>query len=244
MILAGFWNVCEPGKWRLTMIDAKNIPLPESLEELDALCDRWRSAMKASFDFEIGPKKQNKLRDAVSHFMGFPNGLQQLQATFPEDLSKTTAYPEAWPEVIILEEIMDEIFLYLDAEDMTVDRQGQIEELLPQPGCAGSRSLFFSDDGNPGDQDDILEVLGTSFEEADRALKAHYVVDRVLAIVPDINKYGCSDIAIPGRAADTIRSEYGLRCKPGIEDDHLTIPEGDTSGSVCLKLVKRPKTNR
>lgn len=232
-------------QWRLAMMNPTDITIPESMEELDALCERWRSAMSKRFDFGIGPKKQNKLRDAVSQFLGFPNGFQQLKASFPEDLSKTFPYPDHWPDVIIFQEDMGDITLHLNAEDMTPNRQGDIKEIETPEASAFLTELPFMEDGHPVEEELTNSLLGMSTEEADSTLKAYYQCERVIVKHPNVDEYGVSGIASHENLVKKIKAYYSLECDPYIEDDHHLIDMGDDScAKVYLKLVKKPKPTK
>lgn len=219
-----------------------DITIPESMEELDALCDRWRLAMSQTFDFDIGAKKQNKLRDAVSQFLGFPNGFQQLKASFPEDLSKVMPYPDNWPEVIIFEEMLDEWTLHLGADDMTPLKGARIEE-LDVPGHPDLIEIPFFDGPDALDEELVQEHLGMSAEEADKTLMAHYTCERVIVKTPDVDKYGVSGMGTCENVAKKLRDQFGFESDdPMIEDEHYLMDTGDDScASVYLKLVKKPK---
>lgn len=219
-----------------------DIKIPESIQELDTLCERFRGAMSQTFDFEIGPKKQNKLRDAVSRFLGFPNGFQQLQASFPEDLSKTTVYPEDWPEVIILQEMLDEWTLYLGADDLTPFRGGRIKE-FDVPGEPDLIEVPFFDGSDPLDEEAVQSQFGMSAKDVDRTLMGHYKCERVIVKHPDVDKYGVAGVASVENLAQKIQDYFGYECDdPQIEDEHYLMDTGDDSCAVVyLKLVKKPK---
>ena len=221
-----------------------DITIPESTEELDALCERWRSAMGKTFDFDIGPKKQNKLRDAVSQFLGFQNGFQQLKASFPQDLSKTIPYPpDHWPEVIILEDMLDALTLYMNVWEMTPLKGARIKEIDSPDASSMVMEVPFMDGSEPLEEDLVNTLLGMSNHEADDTLMAHYRCERVIVKHPRADKYGLSGIASFEGMAKKIRSQYGYESIDDIEDEHYLMDTGDDgSATVYLKLVKKTKT--
>lgn len=210
---------------------------PTSLAEVDAIADNLRAAMKDTFSFEIGPKKQQRLREVTCRTLGFPNGLQQVMAGFPEDLSKTEAYHEHLPDVLIMEaNVLDEIFLYLDAGDMTPLKSGEIEE-LSNP-AHWPTSVFFDE----SESDALKEQFGMDFTTMDRAIMGHYRCERVYVQTPRIDRHGVPDIGVPHRVEKIVREKFGFECIDDIENEHVIQDSGDDTGMlIFLKLVKKPK---
>lgn len=212
---------------------------PTSLAQVDEIAENLRAAMKDTFSFEIGPKKQQRLREVTCRTLGFRNGLQQAMAGFPEDLSKTEAYPDSLPDVLIFEcSALDEVYLYLDASDMTPLKSGDIKE-LSDPGFHPTSVLF--DESN---ESDLKDQFGMSFTAMDRALMGHYCCERIFITTPRIDRYGVPELGVPHYAKEQVRDLFGFECIETIEEDHYIQDSGDDSAMVVyLKLVKKPKVN-
>lgn len=211
---------------------------PTSLAEVDAIAENLRGAMKETFSFEIGPKKQQRLREVTCRTLGFSNGLQQVIAGFPEDLSKTEPYPDHLPDVMIMEaNALEEIFLHLNVNDMTPLKSGWIKEFTdPGVDCDG---MEFEESNN----EEIRNRLGMDFTKADRVIMGHYRCDRIFILTPRIDRYGVPEIGVPHNVEKIIRDQFGFECAPDIEDEHHIQDTGDDSGiTIYLKLVKKPKS--
>lgn len=154
---------------------------------------------------------------------------------------QVVAYPEEWPNVLILEEAHGETVLYLEAREMTMNEAGEIEELLPDSGCAGSKNVILTADNDF--EDDVKDLFGMGSDDVDKVLEEHYEVARVAASVPKHSFNGAPELEF---IEDYVYRCFGYDCADSIKHDPMGLfvrkfeygPE-----EIYLKLVKKPKAD-
>ena len=230
------------------------LPTPKTAKEFDQLCEAYRASLAETFDFSISDKKRNKLRDAVSRMLGYPNGYQQIK-TRSTDIASHVLPPA------------------VDLATWFADQPERLEKLsaLCAEQCTDRIVLRFCDElffdyefiglcSIPGDAFKVNrynEILNYDFErEVDLSslandeditalldyLRANYLVEGFHVSIPDVSKYGVPDNAnvklalahVKEELAFSVVSDEAFLRKHVVDETH-----DDSSGMVCLMLSRR-----
>lgn len=230
-------------------MSAFTLPKPKTQAEFDALCESYRSSLATTFDFVIGDKKTNKLRDAVSRMLGYPNGYQQLKPQLRDSTPPPAALPvDAWlayqshaiqsacrdslGERIVLR-FYDEMFFdheffgltHIDRPDFKVDKNGVLD------GYDYDHEIDITSRLNEQEIGSMLDYLRLAYD----------CVGMIITI-PDVGKYGVPDNANSKLALEHVENELDFNVpdheafynKHIVEETH-----DDGSGQVFLMLQRR-----
>lgn len=148
-------------------------------------------------------------------------------------------YPEDWPTVLIMEEAHGTTVMYLEAHEMTMNDEGEIEELMPDSGCAGSKNVLLTADYDF--EEDVKALLGMGSDDVDKVLEDHYEVARVAASIPKQSFNGKPDLEF---IEDYVYRCFKYDCADSIKHDPMGVFVRDIENGpeeVYLKLVKKSK---
>lgn len=152
--------------------------------------------------------------------------------------TETMPYPEDWPNVLILEEAHGASVLYLEAREMTMNEEGEIEELMPVSGCAGSKNVLLTADNEF--EEDVRDLLCMGSDDVDKVLEEHYEVARVAANIPKESFNGKPDLEF---IEDYVYRCFRYDCADSIKHDPRGLVVRDIGSGpeeIYLKLVKKP----
>ena len=230
------------------------LPTPKTAAEFEQLCEAYRKSLATTFDFAVSDKKQNKLRDAVSRMLGYPNGYQQIKTHFVD------ATPAVLPPAVTLDTWFADQPERM-ARIMSLCKN-QLTERIVLRFCD---ELFFDYEyiglcSIPGDDFKVNRYNELQNYEWEREvdictlpsneevtafldyLRHNYEVEGFLISIPDVSKYGVPDNANVKLALNHVKEELDFPVK----SDELFFrrhcvdeTNDDSSGMVMLMLSRR-----
>lgn len=104
---------------------------PKNDEELNAYIDSINNSYAKGFDFYVGPKRSEKLRDVICSHLGFPNGYQQLKSYWANQGAYDALGQPGERGLMIYADVMGEAPVAVVFDEIAPWLLEQLRELFP-----------------------------------------------------------------------------------------------------------------